>query len=335
MYNKLFTKILDSTIWLESDATRLVWITFIAAMDEDGFVALSSIGNVAARARVSVKAAEAAIKTLESPDAVDPDQEHEGRRVERVPSGWMVLNSAKYRDIIKRAEAREQTRDRVRKHRLTKAGLTVGESCAYCGDPATGPDHIIPQSQGGVESVPACGRCNQRKASRALADFLNDRFCDFLDHKSIRKNNVLSKYAAWDGGSYQVVTGGNGKVTPSDTDTDTRSTFVKFWNSYPRKVAKQDAMKAWLKLKFGNGDFERVMAALEVAKKSEQWRRDSGKFIPHASTWLNGRRFEDEIAAAPQGERPSRLCSACGEKTFTWTGTKCDACWRQSQGKAA
>ena len=48
MYNKLFTKILDSTIWLESDATRLVWITFIAIMDEDGFVALPGIGEVAA-----------------------------------------------------------------------------------------------------------------------------------------------------------------------------------------------------------------------------------------------------------------------------------------------
>jgi hypothetical protein len=44
MYNKLFTKILDSTIWLENDATRLVWITFLAVMDEDGFVALSASG---------------------------------------------------------------------------------------------------------------------------------------------------------------------------------------------------------------------------------------------------------------------------------------------------
>ena len=32
MYNKLFTKILDSTIWLEDDATRLVWITFLAVI---------------------------------------------------------------------------------------------------------------------------------------------------------------------------------------------------------------------------------------------------------------------------------------------------------------
>jgi hypothetical protein len=122
VYNKLFTKILDSTIWLEADATRLVWITFIAIMDEDGFVALSSIGNVAARARVSTEDAQAAIATLESPDKADPDQEHEGRRVERVPYGWMVLNAKKYRDIIKRETAREQTRIRVQRHREKKKG---------------------------------------------------------------------------------------------------------------------------------------------------------------------------------------------------------------------
>ncbi len=122
MYNKLFTKILDSTIWLEADTTRLVWITFIAIMDEDGFVALSSVGNVAARARVTLEAAESAIKTLEAPDPHSPDQEHEGRRIERVPYGWTVLNSGKYRDIIKRETAREQTRQRVARHRAKKAG---------------------------------------------------------------------------------------------------------------------------------------------------------------------------------------------------------------------
>lgn len=118
MYNKLFTKILDSSIWLESDAVRLVWITFLACMDQDGFVALSSVGNVARRAIVSPESAEEAIKVLESPDNKNPDQDHEGRRIERIPgSGWQVLNAAKYRDIIKAETARAQNRERVRRYR--------------------------------------------------------------------------------------------------------------------------------------------------------------------------------------------------------------------------
>lgn len=73
--------------------------------------------------------------------------------------------------------------------------------------------------------------------------------------------------------------------------------FAEFWAAYPRKVAKQDALKAWTKLKLVNGDFERVMGALQAAKLTEQWSRDNGKFIPFPATWLNGRRFEDEGAA--------------------------------------
>lgn len=124
MYNKLFTKILDSTIWLEADATRLVWITFLAMMDEDGFVPLSSVGNVANRARVSVDAASSAIQALEAPDKQDPSQEQEGRRIEKVPGGWMVLNAARYREMVRRVEVREATRERVRKFRAGNADVT-------------------------------------------------------------------------------------------------------------------------------------------------------------------------------------------------------------------
>lgn len=118
MYNKLFTKILDSSIWLENQPTRIVWITFIACMDQDGIVALSSIGNVANRARVSNQEAEEALQCLESPDIHNPDQDHEGRRVERIPGiGWLVMNAGKYRDIVKAETARAQNRERVRRHR--------------------------------------------------------------------------------------------------------------------------------------------------------------------------------------------------------------------------
>lgn len=120
MYNKLFTKILDSSVWLEADATRLVWITFLAAMDEDGFVPFSAAGNVSVRARVSLEAAEEAIAILEAPDSKNPAQEHEGRRIERVPYGWMVLNADKYRLLVKREISREQTRMRVAKFRSAR-----------------------------------------------------------------------------------------------------------------------------------------------------------------------------------------------------------------------
>ncbi len=117
MYNKLFSKIVRSSIWLEPDGTRIVWFMFIALMDEDGFVQFASVANVAHTARIELGAAEEAIKILEGPDANSADPDNDGRRIEKVPGGWMVLNSAKYRDLVTRDMIRQQTRERVKRHR--------------------------------------------------------------------------------------------------------------------------------------------------------------------------------------------------------------------------
>ena len=120
MYNKLFTRILDSTIWLEPSDHRIVWITLIAAMDQIGVAEFGSIENLAARARVSVEVATKAITDFESPDPHDPTQEFEGRRVERIPGGWLVLNAGKYRDMVTRSVASEKSKERMRKWREKK-----------------------------------------------------------------------------------------------------------------------------------------------------------------------------------------------------------------------
>lgn len=117
MYNKLFAKILDSSIWLEPTSTRIVWLTFIAVMDESGFAQFASVANVAHRAIVSLDEAQAAITVLENPDPNSSDPENEGKRIERVPGGWMVLNAEKHRDLVTRAVIKEQTRERVRRFR--------------------------------------------------------------------------------------------------------------------------------------------------------------------------------------------------------------------------
>jgi hypothetical protein len=48
--NQLFAKILDSSIWLEDSDTRIVWITLLAVIDEDGMCRFASPANVAIRA---------------------------------------------------------------------------------------------------------------------------------------------------------------------------------------------------------------------------------------------------------------------------------------------
>lgn len=121
MYNKLFTKILDSTIWLAPDTDRLVWITLIAAMDEDSIARFASIENLAIRARVSIDACKSAVRAFESPDPYGLHQDNEGRRIERIPDGWLILNGQKYREIVTKIVSRERTRERTKKWREKKA----------------------------------------------------------------------------------------------------------------------------------------------------------------------------------------------------------------------
>jgi len=82
--------------------------------------------------------------------------------------------------------------------------------------------------------------------------------------------------------------------TPSAPD----ESFTTFWQAYPNKKGKGAAEKAWKKAKI-NGELETVLKAIEVQKRSAQWSRDGGQFIPHPSTWLNERRWEDEVADKP------------------------------------
>lgn len=122
MYSKLFASILDSSVWLEPLPTRVVWLTLLAAKDGDGFARFACMENLAQRARVTEREAEIAVAKLEGPDPRSSNPDHEGRRIERVPGGWMVLNAAFYDEMIRREDERAATRKRVALHRQRKRG---------------------------------------------------------------------------------------------------------------------------------------------------------------------------------------------------------------------
>lgn len=67
--------------------------------------------------------------------------------------------------------------------------------------------------------------------------------------------------------------------------------FDLFWKNYPRKEKKQDAIKSWKKIKPNETLFNEILSAIDQQKTWASWL--SG-YIPHATTWLNGKRWEDE-----------------------------------------
>lgn len=70
--------------------------------------------------------------------------------------------------------------------------------------------------------------------------------------------------------------------------------FLTFWEAYPKKTAKGAAFKAFEKLNPDSALLDTFLSALREQKNSTDWKRDGGQYIPHPSTWLNQRRWEDE-----------------------------------------
>jgi len=53
-----------------------------------------------------------------------------------------------------------------------------------------------------------------------------------------------------------------------------------------------------------------MINAIELAKKSEDWIEENGKYIPHPATWLNQKRWTDEV----QKQHP--LAGTVSDKTI-------------------
>lgn len=94
------------------------------------------------------------------------------------------------------------------------------------------------------------------------------------------------------------------KIVKSDELADMQ--FNDFWQEYPRKDAKETAKKAWKKSKFS--DKMAMMIIQDVmARSGADWKDREKKFIPLAATYLNGKRWKDEITVSNSTGEPSYL----------------------------
>ncbi len=78
--------------------------------------------------------------------------------------------------------------------------------------------------------------------------------------------------------------------------------FEDFYKAYPKKKSKGQAEKTWNKLSPTNDLLKEILKGIEAAKNSEDWLKDNGKWIPHPSTWLNAKGWEDEVVEAKDYE---------------------------------
>jgi hypothetical protein len=83
--------------------------------------------------------------------------------------------------------------------------------------------------------------------------------------------------------------------------------FEKFWESYPSKVGKGAAQKAFAKVNPSQDLLQDMLRALADQKRSVRWMKDGGQFIPNPATWLNQERWLDVGAEAEAPSNPLQL----------------------------
>ena len=119
-------------------------------------------------------------------------------------------------------------------------------------------------------------------------------------------------------------------IVPNDTD-DTKAVsngqgkkktavwapelFARFWDAYPRKVAKQRAVAAWNKLRPDAQLTNCILSTLNKQKATEMWQKGVG--IPYPATYLNQERWTDEVQPSAQG-LPQQRSVVETEEVPTW-----------------
>lgn len=132
-----------------------------------------------------------------------------------------------------------------------------------------------------------------------------------IDHLSPRKKSVY-KLQHFDCDYRLIVLRGGKEIEPPEgidaivsiATSDAPDLFQIFWSAYPKKLDKKKANEAFMRLHVTSDLLQTMLSALERQKASYQWQERSGQFIPYASTWLNGHRWEDDL-----GDTGGRDCS--------------------------
>lgn len=126
-YTKLFSSLVTSTVWMEDNETRILWITMLALADKNGEVQ-GSIPGLARIAGISIEGCRASLAKFLSPDKDSRTKEDEGRRVIEIEGGWHLLNYSKYRRMASKEDQVEKASERTRRWRERKRLSTDGDA---------------------------------------------------------------------------------------------------------------------------------------------------------------------------------------------------------------
>ncbi len=158
---------------------------------------------------------------------------------------------------------------------------------------------------------------NGRRIKRIEGGYTVLNFDDYRDHdysnskmatymREYRKKKELTECKDNLQKTNNVITNALHAVSVSESISDINPSKIKnkikkeiygfnaFWVAYPKKVGRGAAEKAFERIAPDCNLLIKMVEALEWQRTTKDWMKDKGQFIPHPSTWLNQRRWEDE-----------------------------------------
>lgn len=146
---------------------------------------------------------------------------------------------------------------------------------------------------------------------------------DYRRVEAIEKDNVLALSEPCPSDVRQEI------ETEKELDKDTyTSDFIEWWNSYPKKVGKGGAFKAWKRNKKHMPPLPDHIAIIHKMIKTDKWTQDGGQYIPNPMTWINESRWDDEGPDTPPQNKPQKKyakCEKCGNMDVLTNGL-CPKC---------
>lgn len=211
-----------------------------------------------------------ALLRLEAEDPRSRTPTARGARIERLNAhrdwGWIILNYDIYRNMADIEKVREQTRLRTQRYREKLRSDT-----------------------------PSFNVTSRDVASRDVTVTHGDDKHKHRDKAEEQEGGMHTSVSLFD--ADVLPTSGQALALAETEEITSEQVFSDyFWTLYPRKVAKAAALQSWRRLKIPENETgEKIVDAILAGLRRDiahEWKgRDPDK-IPHASTWLNQRRWE-------------------------------------------
>jgi len=192
-YVKLYDQLFSSSIIEEDILVRWVWVSLLMTCDKNGNI-YGTIPALARKMNVTEEQLERGLGVLMAPDPSSTSPDHEGRRIiEAGPNLLFCVNYQKYRGMKDPVEEREKVRERVAKHRKTKARNTGNKTVTDCNPIAESIEQKHKHRAESISMARGEPKVSRRKKASSKPEY-SQMFNEFWG-KSWKRGH---KRAAWD-----------------------------------------------------------------------------------------------------------------------------------------